>query len=695
MDNLDLEFDRVSFEVSFLDLVEQGYLAKPRYVSYNTGLSHKLRSSGEDFSLDDLRQLNNEKRNNIIAKDYAAHKDEYGKTLTFCVDVEHCWELQKAFQRHCPGTATAVITGSTAQGDRAQILDHFKRGLTDVLFNVTVFTEGFDEPSIKTVQMARPTKSEVLWCLDDKTEILTKAGWKNVDSIDPNTDIAATWDNGKIAWSPILGRVDREATPQEEFYSLDSPRMSIRVTDQHRMIGWSRWEYENKRLPRIREACNLPSREFYIPVSGIEDVDDCHLNDDELRFLGWFISDGTLDLSNNTIRIGQRADHDWTPEIQKMLDGAGLAYQKYEYLHPVNNAPTVRFVIPYGGGRKGKANGKLGWWKLEEFIDKQTGEAYETLSRRQLGVMLEALHLGDGQKQVGQSWTRRSYHLCLGDNHILADRLQSLCVRRGYACNQARSTPKPSDWNADPKEQCILHIKDQITRSIGCNNPTDRKGFKFECAADGERVWCIETNVGTIITRRKGKVAVLGNCQSVGRASRPDPTKPHFNIVDYVDGENNYGILAENWAVRLLGVEESPESTKRREDAITLEQFKEWARETGWTGKLPREKREVLEIDGILEVATRRGTRRYLVRKNHKERLDRLANQVSQNPPSASQSMDTYIMAYADKKDKSLLRWPGKYHLTNIAWGLYFRFVKKNPAGFKYKQIPDFSVTND
>jgi hypothetical protein len=42
-------------------------------------------------------------------------------------------------------------------------LAHFRQGQLDVLWNVEQLTEGFDEPAIAAVLMARPTKSRALY----------------------------------------------------------------------------------------------------------------------------------------------------------------------------------------------------------------------------------------------------------------------------------------------------------------------------------------------------------------------------------------------------------------------------------------------------------------------------------------------------------------------------------------------------
>src|SRR5699024_10773352 len=54
----------------------------------------------------------------------------------------------------------------------------------------------------------------------------------------------------------------------------------------------------------------------------------------------------------------------------------------------------------------------------------------------------------------------------------------------------------------------------------------------------GEHVWCVQVPTGAVVTRRRGKVAISGNSQIVGRAVRPytDPatghTKTHALVLD-------------------------------------------------------------------------------------------------------------------------------------------------------------------
>jgi superfamily II DNA or RNA helicase len=84
------------------------------------------------------------------------------KTLVFCVSVAHAERLAEILNRHKKGSARWVC-GTTPVDERKQTLRDYRAGEFQYLCNVGVFTEGFDEPGIEIVAIARPTKSRALY----------------------------------------------------------------------------------------------------------------------------------------------------------------------------------------------------------------------------------------------------------------------------------------------------------------------------------------------------------------------------------------------------------------------------------------------------------------------------------------------------------------------------------------------------
>lgn len=84
------------------------------------------------------------------------------KTLIFTASVEHARLFSLVLNRWIPNSAEWVC-GKTNKDDRRVMFERYANDNFPFLCNVGVATEGFDEPNIKLVVMARPTKSRGLY----------------------------------------------------------------------------------------------------------------------------------------------------------------------------------------------------------------------------------------------------------------------------------------------------------------------------------------------------------------------------------------------------------------------------------------------------------------------------------------------------------------------------------------------------
>ncbi len=159
---LDKIFDKITFNYSLRDGIEQGYLSniKAFFIDTASDISSVSVSKG-DFSESELAEvINTDARNKLIVDSYIEFVPG-SKALCFAVNVEHAIDLTSYFKK--VGIHAEYILGSTAKEDRSRLLAEFKRGEFKVLINVGCFLEGFDEPSIEAILMARPTKSSVVY----------------------------------------------------------------------------------------------------------------------------------------------------------------------------------------------------------------------------------------------------------------------------------------------------------------------------------------------------------------------------------------------------------------------------------------------------------------------------------------------------------------------------------------------------
>jgi hypothetical protein len=83
------------------------------------------------------------------------------RTIAFCVTVSHARHLSYAL--NALGVPAGIVHGSMKSEERAKALSDFREGRTIVLTNVGVLTEGFDDPGVSCVAMARPTRNEGLY----------------------------------------------------------------------------------------------------------------------------------------------------------------------------------------------------------------------------------------------------------------------------------------------------------------------------------------------------------------------------------------------------------------------------------------------------------------------------------------------------------------------------------------------------
>lgn len=155
-------FGKVVYSLELPDAISSGYLVDIRALAVETGLSlDSVGATREDFKAGELADaVNTPERNGRIVKAYLDHASDR-KGIVFAASVEHSKDLAEAFETS--GVAARHVDGETSKDERAAIFAWMREPGPRVLCNVGVATEGYDEPSISVVLLARPTKSRVLY----------------------------------------------------------------------------------------------------------------------------------------------------------------------------------------------------------------------------------------------------------------------------------------------------------------------------------------------------------------------------------------------------------------------------------------------------------------------------------------------------------------------------------------------------
>jgi ATP-dependent helicase IRC3 len=155
-------FDEIVYYKTIQDLIEDGYLCS--LVGYriktNTDISGVATNEGDYVASQLEDAIDTPERNAHIVAAYNSLVPE-SKAIVFCAGIKHANNLATSFASS--QINTEVILGATDSDARRDILARFKMGHTKVLVNVGVLTEGFDEPTVETIILARPTRSTLLY----------------------------------------------------------------------------------------------------------------------------------------------------------------------------------------------------------------------------------------------------------------------------------------------------------------------------------------------------------------------------------------------------------------------------------------------------------------------------------------------------------------------------------------------------
>jgi ATP-dependent helicase IRC3 len=131
-------FQEIVYRKTILDMIRAGYLSDLRAIQI------RLAADAPEH----------------VSPAYREHA-RGRKALLFAPTVAMARAMAETLCRD--GIAAEALSGGTPPDARQAMLKRFKAGQTQVIANCAVLTEGFDEPSIDAIVIARPTKSTTLY----------------------------------------------------------------------------------------------------------------------------------------------------------------------------------------------------------------------------------------------------------------------------------------------------------------------------------------------------------------------------------------------------------------------------------------------------------------------------------------------------------------------------------------------------
>lgn len=153
-------YSEIIEEVKISTLIDEGYLAVPKYFGVPTNLKG-LKTKGGDYDLEQMGKMFNERK--LYSGVYNNYMDKCDgkKAIIFSPNVEASIVLTDEFTRY--GLPIKHIDANTPKKDRDNALKWFKETPGALISNVGILNAGFDEQSIEVVILYRATKSISLY----------------------------------------------------------------------------------------------------------------------------------------------------------------------------------------------------------------------------------------------------------------------------------------------------------------------------------------------------------------------------------------------------------------------------------------------------------------------------------------------------------------------------------------------------
>ena len=157
-------FDSVAYSYDLPTAINDGWLV-PIHQEWITvqGLDFsQCRTTAGDLNNGDIETIlmHEEMLHGIVNPTIELAGDR--QTLIFAASVAHSEKIAEIINRH-KTNAAVCIHGKTNKQVRRDLLKAYSKREFQFLVNCAVFTEGFDEPSVSVVAIARPTKSRALY----------------------------------------------------------------------------------------------------------------------------------------------------------------------------------------------------------------------------------------------------------------------------------------------------------------------------------------------------------------------------------------------------------------------------------------------------------------------------------------------------------------------------------------------------
>lgn len=351
-------------------------------------------------------------------------------------------------------------------------------------------------------------------CVDEETEVLTSSGWKRYNQlVNGNLILTKNPYNGVLEWQP-LEKVNIYPDYEGDLYSIEGKTFSALTNGKHR------WLCNHNSKPGSKYEF-LTSEELYNskivrPIHRTGEYKGSRnkvLDDNLVYLLGIILTVGHIRYYRDKSK--PRYGKPWyvvisqskkknIPIIQKLVDNVSVS--GFSYTHKI-----------YKGNKH--------VWKFNkdfaDYIDtlihnkKLTMSLLMSLTKRQIGLLLDGMILGDGCKEGTRILT---------SDIDQANLIQVLIIMAGHYSNILVNNNIGVHISDKVKSGKIITKNVSYLVTIGKSkyfHPRSTRGKNHikKLTNQKQLIWCPTVKNGTWVCRRKGKTYITGNstnmpCQS-------------------------------------------------------------------------------------------------------------------------------------------------------------------------------------
>lgn len=156
-------FEKVSYKIDILTAIREGALVpfSPWRVTLPNVDFSQVRQTEDGWDEEEAGKLLSAE--NVLEIIFAKWREIAGhrQTIGFCASVGMAEACASYFSN--AGVPSAAISYKTKKQERSRYQSQYENGELQCLFNMDVFTEGYDAPETGCVIMARPTRSDLIY----------------------------------------------------------------------------------------------------------------------------------------------------------------------------------------------------------------------------------------------------------------------------------------------------------------------------------------------------------------------------------------------------------------------------------------------------------------------------------------------------------------------------------------------------